>query len=232
MRLLCPTNTRTLAAVLFFSSYVAGCGMGVMQTAKTTEKGSVDITLGGGYLYNEMVENRGVAITNIPPYVGARFGVTNHMDLGASLFLGGGASVDTKYNFFGHGNPMALSIQAGASLAKDWFGSQSTIFMIPIHLLASYSLAGGFITPYLGLGYNDVWIFGYQGDYNPQPGDKLADRAGYGDGLLQISVGLELFSNRRVQLLMEYDCYYPLVDDPGDRFSFVTNHLFMAAARF
>jgi len=36
----------------------------------------------------------------------------------------------------------------------------------------------------------------------------------------------------RVAVLLEYDFSTPIVDDPGDNYDFVTNHLFAAGVRF
>ena len=50
--------------------------------------------------------------------------------------------------------------------------------------------------------------------------------------MLLVTAGLELFSSRRVKLLLEYDLVEPVLDDPGDRFSLARSHIVSAGIRF
>jgi hypothetical protein len=207
----------------------SACGLGLMQTAKTTPAGKVRVTLANGYLYNEMVDERGSGLTNFPAQLAARYGVTDTFDVGLQVFLGGGLAGDVKYNFLDADSDLALALQVGLGAARNWFiGSTGMVFQFPLRLIFSARLFG-LVTPYAGLGYQAMFIYGYEGD-NPEL-DNVA-RDGFGDGLLTAHLGLELFSSRRVQLLVEYTYWHPVRDDPGDRFSFVDNHIVMAGLRF
>ncbi len=210
---------------------LSGCGYGLMQTARPVPAGEVEVILGGGLVYNDMVPDRGVAFDNGLAHVALRYGLTEGVDLGAKLFMGLGALVDGKVNLAPPGAPVAISVQLGlgGAAATDSRGDHLNVVVVhsPVRLLASWEL--GPVTPYAGVGYGFFWIFGY-GD--PEPDVRYAARGGYGDGLLMAHAGVELFSDAAVSILIEYGYWTQVVDDPGDFFSFEDNHIVSAGVRF
>jgi opacity protein-like surface antigen len=220
------------ARLLLLSVLIGGCGVGALQTAKTTAQGSVDFTFAGGYVYNEMVDERGNAPTNFPQHIGVRYGVTEQMDVGGGLFLLAGAVADVKYNLVHNRSPLAVSVQGGLGAAANIDPHDSVdgwLLHVPVTVRASYRLWDR-LTPYAGLGYGFCWIFDRSAD--TQPGERYADRAGHGDGLLMVTAGLELALTRRFAVLVEYDLWTPVVDDPGDFYAFSDNHMAFVGFRF
>ena len=227
------TGRRLLLAGLLLLS---GCGLGTLQTAKTTPRGTLDTTVGGGFLHNESSAQReSLTVDNFPQYISLRYGVTDQLDVGARLFYFTGLVADVKVNLVDHRSPLAVSVQAGlggvASFSNfpadpeyaGWF------LHLPLTVLVSYQLWGR-LTPYAALGYSFNWIF--DRDDKRQTGERYAERAGYGDGVLTVAVGLELAVTRSFAIMLEYDLYKPVVDDPGDFFSFVDNHLVLIGFRY
>jgi hypothetical protein len=47
-----------------------------------------------------------------------------------------------------------------------------------------------------------------------------------------VSVGLEIFGGGERSYFLEYNWWTPVLDDPGDRFAFADNHIFLAGLRF
>jgi hypothetical protein len=208
---------------------LSGCGQGLLQTAKTTPRGELDFCLAAGYLHNEMIEVRDVGLPNLLLNLGARYGATDQLDVGATVFMGLGVMPDVKYNFLPPGNPLAISLQAGFGAAYDTLAG-ATILHLPLRALVSYETAGGAITPYAGASFGLYWIFGY-GDVDEST-PNLAPREGHGDGVLTVTAGLELFSRSPTRLLVEYSYFRPVLDDPGDRFAFADNHMFLLGLRY
>jgi hypothetical protein len=206
----------------------AGCGLGLLQTARTTPPGTVQVTAGAGYLTNEMGDVQQVDLSSFPPSLGARVGLSPQTDLGLRQLLLAGGLIDLKHNVLDTGQPLALSLQGGIGAAYDL--SSGWLLALPLTLLASYDFA--WLTPYVGLGYLSFWIFGRQ------PAADIAleqnvGRAGHGDGVLQLTVGLALplTSSGQTALLAEYTLLQPVLDDPGDSYVFVTNHLMSFGVR-
>jgi hypothetical protein len=88
---------------------------------------------------------------------------------------------------------------------------------------------------HVGLGYGFYWIFDRSLSFDPReenPGSRPAERVGYGDGVLRLTVGLEWMLNARLGFLVEYSYLAAVVDDPGDNFAFVDNHLAGLGLRF
>lgn len=214
-----------LVAVALFS----GCGVGMLQTARTTPEGELDFFLAAGYMHNEMIEVRGFGLSNLPVNFGARYGVSDHLDIGATVFMGAGLLPDVKYNFLPPDCPLALSLQAGFGAAHDVFAGASVLHL-PFRALVSYETAGGAITPYAGVSFGLYWIFDYGEVDESTP--NLAPREGHGDGVLTVTAGLEFFSQSPTRLLLEYTYFRPVLNDPGDRFAFADNHIFQAGLRF
>lgn len=208
-----------------------GCGVGLMQTGRTTPKGTMDVQVAAGYAYNHMIEERGHSFTNFPLQLGLRYGLSDRLDLGLALFMGAGALADTKVNLMPADHPLALAVQAGFGAAYDIGGSQGTVLHLPLRAVVSWDFLGGELTPYAGVGFGLFWILGYN-DNTPPSEETLADREGHGDGLLMLSAGLEIFGTGDRSYFIEYTWWKPILDDPGDRFAFAQNHFFMGGVRF
>jgi opacity protein-like surface antigen len=206
----------------------SGCGLGLMQTGKTTAPGTWKTRFGGGYLHNEMVAERGRSITNYPVQIGWRYGVNEQTDVGAELLMGGGAQLDGKHNLRPSTDPLAVAVQAGAGAAHV-LGTNAEIAQVPVRGIVSYDL--GEATPYLGLGLEVVWIFGYESDNPLPPGAMPVGRRGHGDGNLTASAGIDLTLGTNRHMLLELAYRRPVFDDPGDGFSFVDNFVFLFGLR-
>jgi hypothetical protein len=218
-----------LSAALAMALIGSGCGYGQFQTAKTVEKGAYRITMAQQFQGNRDLETRGVTHLNFPPDLMVRVGVADRVDLGASIFLMGGLLVDAKINFFPHMDRFALALSAGVGGAADWGSLEdvSAVLHVPLRTIVSYRL-GESSTPYFGFGYAFYWIFGRDDLDIPPPDDSettLAGWKGHGDGLLMFTVGYEHMVNVRFGVILEYRFWLPVVDDPGDHYAFIANHL-------
>ncbi len=222
--------TAHFLTLLLLLSILTGCGVGVLQTAKTTPKGTLDITLGTGFLYNEMVAERGASPGNFIQAINFRTGLTDNLDMGARLFFMTGALVDLKYNLMPKDSPLAVSLQGGLGGGYDVLGDdEAGALHLPLNVLLSYQPSGK-VTPYMAVGYGFYWIFGREP--MPREGVQYAARAGHGDGLLQIAIGLKQAFNDEFALLLEYNLYKALVDDPGDGYAFTDSHLMQVGFSF
>lgn len=96
-------------------------------------------------------------------------------------------------------------------------------------LAASYDFRCG-LTPYVHLGYEMHWIFGRAP--RDTAGVDYVERKGCGDHLLTVRAGLQYRFNRYVSLLAEYGYWRPVVDDPGDGFSYLQNHIVLVGVAF
>ncbi len=218
-----------IALVFSAGALLSGCGLGLLQTARTTPAGELDFSLAAGYLHNHMIEIRDLGISNIPIGLGVRYGAGDHLDVGATVFMGLGLMPDVKYNFLPPDCPLALSLLAGFGAAYDEFAGATTLHL-PFRALVSYETGGGAVTPYAGVSFGLYWIFGYGQAEEKTP--DLAPREGHGDGVLSLTAGLEFFSRNPVRLLVEYTYFKPVLDDPGDRYAFAENHIFLLGTRF
>ncbi len=222
-----------LAATL---SLVGGCGYGHLQTARTTPRGAIDIAVGQGLVYNKTIEMRreaedggqGVSISNLPIMINSRLGLTDRLDIGLRLLLVGGLLADTKVNFLHPKSPWALSGSVGFGAAADVSTKGAYLVHLPLWLRASYDFKFG-LTPYVALGYSFFWIYGRDAD--PVIGATYLDRSGTGDQLVTAAVGLQQKLGRHVALLLEYNLWQPVVDDPGDFFSFERSHIVIFGVR-
>jgi hypothetical protein len=218
-----------IALAFMAGALFSGCGQGMLQTAKTTPAGELDFSLAAGYMHNEMIEIRNVGLGNIPVNFGVRYGATAQLDVGATVFMGLGIMPDVKYNFLPPDCQLALSLQTGFGAAYDEFAGAVTLHL-PLRAMISYETAGGAVTPYAGVSFGLYWIFGY-GEVDENTPD-LAPREGHGDGVVTYSMGLEFFSSKPVRMLLEYTYFKPVLDDPGDRYGFADNHIFLVGMRF
>ena len=218
----------SLALVAALAILAAGCGVGLMQSARTTPAGTFDVQLGAGYVHNDMVEERGRALGNFPLQLGTRYGISERVDVGAAMFMGLGALVDVKANLVGADQPLAVAVQGGLGGASG--SDDGSVIHLPLRLLVSYDLWSRAVTPYAGAGLGLFWVFGY--DNTPDDDGQPVARAGHGDGVFQGSVGVEIGSGRDRSYFLEYSFWRPILDDPGDGYAFADNHIFMAGTRW
>jgi hypothetical protein len=227
------TKHFTRIALLFS---LAGCGYGQFQTARTTPPGEVHVTAAQLYVYNENTSQRAdesIPLFSFPQELDLRVGLSDQMDLGAKLFLLWGILADTKVNLMPNRNDFALAIHGGLGAALvDPFAEEETasVVHLPLGVIASYRFFRQ-LSPYLSLDYGFYWIFERELEYR-DPKKVYAKRRGYGDGVGRITAGLEWELGKRLAFLLEYDLLVPLIDDPGDNFAFVTNHIVGIGVRF
>lgn len=210
----------------------SGCGLGLLQTAKTTPKGQVDVTLGSGYIENDLNEARGgISLSNLPPVVNVRVGITDQVDVGARMLFVTGLLADAKVNLLPAASSWALSLQGGVGGALDLGGDAlGKVLHVPLSVLASYTIIPQ-ITPYGAVGYGTFWIFGR--DEDRQEDVTYAEREGHGDGVVQLTAGVQLANARQsVALCLEYNYWHPVLNDPGDFYELVASHFVMGGVRF
>jgi hypothetical protein len=229
---------RAFAVLLLLSAIgaVAGCGVGHLQTAKTTPKHHVELHAGWGYIHNETADMRGeqdvaddsaeYGVSNFPALIGARYGILDDLDIGLKMFFLAGMAMDVKYNFLDPNNPLAVSVLGGIGAADQiWAPHGAWVLNVPLSVLVSYDVKKNF-TPYASLGYSTFWVFGRQRlDTDEQ--EYLNEWRGHGDGLLTASAGFRFGLSDEVGMFLEYDFALPLADDPGDFFQFVDTHIFL-----
>ena len=213
-----------LAALLALGAFAfSGCTLGTFESARTTPRGSMAMELSHTFALNENTDERPFVYA-WHPQLGFRAGVTDHLDLGFRFFMGAGGLLDAKYNFFGPDSSVALALQGGFGAAGDWDESGAYTLHLPLRVLVSY-LAWDRFEPFASVGYGFFWVFGRE---RTQPGVNYAERKGYGDGVLTLTVGARVVLYRRERstaiLSGGYSFWWAAVDDPGDFFSFVNNH--------
>jgi hypothetical protein len=212
-------------ALLLVLSVMPGCGLGLLQTARTTPKGSYEISAGLGYLHNELVPDRGMSLSNLPVQLGVRRGLRDDLDVGVQLFFGAGVLVDAKYNLMPPASRLALSLSGGVGGGYNLGGGG--VIHVPLRLLASYDLWHARIRPYAAAGYGTFWVLGYG---EPEPSVRYAARKGHGDGVLALTAGVSL--GTQPTWAVEYSFWTQVLDDPGDFYSFVDNHILLAGVRW
>lgn len=201
----------------------AGCGYGQFQTAKTTPVGKVRVSMSQSFQYNETFDERPVHVYNFPPQIDVRVGVHERVDVGATVLMLGGLMADAKVNVMAPDHAFGLAFKVGLGAAADIGQPGAWLLHLPVSVIASVRI-GDRVSPYLGFGYGFWWIFG-RTLLETDPSATYAKRAGYGDGVLRLTVGLEIAAVGRLAFLVEYSFLPAVVDDPGDSFAFVDNHL-------
>lgn len=221
-----------ITAVAYLCS---ACGLGQFQTARTEPKGHVRFTVAQTFQTNENMKDQGNVPTHLPPQAEVRVGVHERVDVGVSTLLLSGLMVDGKVNLIPPDHDFALALRLGAGAAYDLGGEgPGWILHVPFTVIASYRFLGC-LSPYAGLGYGAFWVFGREPSselFVDDPEAEPVDRKGYGDGVLRLTAGLEWMINARLGILAEYTFLPAVVDDPGDNFTFVDNHLFGLGLRF
>ena len=223
-------------AALLVVALGAGCGHGLLQTARTVSAGSVQMTWGGGVMVNEHTSERDPSPGMAPQHLQLSYGVSDQLEVDGRLLLFPGVMAGVKYNLLPRRSPLALSVLGGLGTALnlqsggDGLETAGWLLHVPLTVMASYTLWRR-LTPYVGLGYGFYWIF----DREPEdldPRERYADRAGHGDGALTITGGFELAVTRSFAVLAEYQYFRPVVDDPGDFYAFVDNHIIQLGFRY
>jgi hypothetical protein len=212
---------RVGVGLVAISVLVAGCGLTSLQTARTVPWGETQTTVALSYLRNDQPV---FLIPYLPIDFMVRHGVTDQVDLGARVFLGLGILGDVKWNLLpsNRRTALAVSIGAGGVVGPGGSDQSSEIVHVPIGATVSHAVTSWF-TPYASVGYGAYWIFNYT---DRDPTKTYVPHTGTGDGLLMAHLGIELSRASGRALLLEYTYARPVVDDPGDQFSFTTNHFF------
>ena len=217
-------------------SLAPACGVGMLQTARTTPRGQLNTTLGLGYIHNWQVGKRGVTPYNFPPQVSLRYGLSDRLDIGASLLFLSGLSLDAKYNFMPPDHPLALSLRGGLGGAFDFLSGEEARLAInlPLSALASYRVLH-WLEPYCGVGYSVFWIWVppmSRPDVLLDENQSLVGRGYYGDGIVTATLGVALHASDTTSFLLEYNFWWAVVDDPGDFYAFSNSHILMAGIAF
>ncbi len=218
------TPGRPLAVVAFGAWLAAGCGLAQLQTARTEPRGQTRTTIAVSRVANN---ERYAYVASWPVDIMVRHGLTDRADFGVRLFFGAGLLGDLKWNLLSPSRRTALSLSAGLGGAVDPGGGgtsgAATIVHVPVTVALSHDVTPA-LTPYAAFGYGSYWIFNYG---ESEPGVRYAARRGTGDGLAMLHAGVQLGQ----KVILEYTLAYPLVNDPGDRYAFTTNHLFSIGLR-
>lgn len=220
--------TKTLRALGGFalSLSLSACGFGLLQTAKTLPPGSAALTFGGGLVHNEIVEE--VREGSGLPFAGfvdlnVRAGLAQQLDMGIGFF-GLGGRLDAKYNLVDSKERLALSPRIGTGYLAM---GHSSIFTAHVGGLASYDVTPWF-TPYGGVSFANYWT-SHTPDLPPKlgPNERLVDRSGYGDGMVQLQAGAAFGVAGGSQVFVEYGRAIPAQNDLGDNYSFVASNVFV-----
>lgn len=208
----------------------AACGYGTFQTAKTVAPGHTTLAAGASYVSNrnDSVEGHGGLDALAAELGPLRLGLTDHLDVGASMYLGLGARVDAKYNLLPRRARLAIAPRLGVGAARQ---SSWSFLMAMSGLLASYDVAP-WVTPYAGLTYADHWISPETAAKTTLPNTRMAARRGYGDGLLMPVAGVRLGSEDSASFHVEYTRYVPMQNDPGDQYAFIPSNVVVAGFAF
>ena len=211
-----------------YGGLALGCSFGTFQTGHTQPPGTVSAVTGGAYVSNRSDDEQGRDIsTNLGAQLGARVGISQRVDVGLGTFMGYGLQTDVKVNLLDPQAKLALSPRLGAGYRHH----RREIGMLEGGAIMSYRLPPHF-EPYLGLTFANHWI----GDDSAPPEwplpPNVVGRKGTGDGLLKLSVGIELLGARHFAVLLEYDHWFPINDDPGDFYRFLPTNIFGVAFRF
>ncbi|GEM_PF-4833008 len=116
--------------------------------------------------------------------------------------------------------PWALAERVGGGGAAHLAGRYLAVaFAGPI---ASSSI--GPVEPYAAVTFMNHWVYGSPVTISPL-GSINAPRTGYGDGILQLVMGIRGYVSNGCSVAVEYGRWQPMQDDPGDGYSFVANNI-------
>jgi hypothetical protein len=198
------------------------CSFGAFQTAHTQAPATASVTPGIARIWNRIDAEAGRGLdTNVGGQLGARVGIARHVDAGLGTFLGSGVKADVKVNLLQPEQRFALAPRLGAG-----YRSERSVRMLEGGAIASYRFDP--LEPYIGLAFANHWM---EPALVGQVPANAARKTGVGDGLLQLSVGVELPLSKQSALLMEYGHWFPLNDDPGDFYSFLPANIVGLALR-
>jgi hypothetical protein len=204
---------------------LSGCSFGTFQTAHTQAPATVSVTPGIAQVSNRIDDEQGRGpTTNVGAQLGARVGLTERLDAGVGSFLATGVKLDAKLNLLDPLQRLAVAPRLGAG--SRLVGRE--IWMLEGGAIVSYR-AFDWFEPYLGLTFANHWIEAERP--RPELPPDAVGRSGAGDGLLQLSLGLELAVSRHLGLLAEYGHWFVLNDDPGDYYRFVPTNIAGLALR-
>lgn len=209
---------------LLAAALTSGCSFGSFQTAHTQPPGTVSVTPGVARVFNRFDEQNGRDFsTNVGLQLAGRFGITQRIDAGLATFMRSGMKADVKLNLLDPHQRLALAPRLGAG-----YRAERAVGLLEAGAITSYRLSDR-IEPYLGLTFANHWI-----DPEPPPGplpQNVVGPRGTGDGLLQLSVGVQLIASEHVAFLGEYGHWFPLNNDPGDFYTFVPTNVAGVAVR-
>ncbi len=206
----------------------SGCGgYGLMQTAHTEPPGKGGAVVGANLASNKL---SGVAgrdsYQSFSQQAAPRVGLSDHVDVGAQPWMLFGVRGDAKVDLLDPRDPLAVAPRVGGGYA----GTSTQTIMAMAGGIVSYRLPGN-VEPYLGVTYADHWIDRPVSAGLVAPGESLVPRNNTGDGLVQLSIGLEL-PGRASGFIAEYNLWLPANNDPGDGYAFVTTEVFAIGVEF
>ena len=211
---------------------VSGCATshGLLQTAHTEPPRELRFNAGVSGVINENDDaaGRGFA-TNTTVEPSMRFGLTEFMDSGLAPWLVTGAMLDAKLNLLPNAERAAFAPRLAAGYA---FGNRST-FGLELGVIGSYRF-GEVFEPYAGLHFANHWFSTRnRSEYAAlASNEQVAERRGYGDGLVKAALGFDVHFARGFHLLLEYAHWFPANNDPGDGYAFVSNDILALSASY
>ncbi|CAN5411992.1 hypothetical protein BH09MYX1_BH09MYX1_67970 [soil metagenome] len=198
---------------------LTACGFGMNESARTVAPNHVSGAGALTFVVNDTAARK-PGLGNLGIDLGmVRLGVARHLDVGIGEAFFAGGKVDVKWSPFPEWWIVALALRLGVGAA----GFPDPLVFTYAGTIASIDV-GDVVTPYLSGTYADHWIFGRYLD-PPPAGQRNAPRAGYGDGVLQLAIGVRFFTGDLFSTSLEYGLWVPLQDDPGDGFSFFRTHV-------
>lgn len=218
-------STRSLSLLTVVgAALVSGCSFGTFQTAHTQPPATVSVTPGIAQAFNRIDDQQGRGVlTNVGAQLGGRVGITKRVDAGIGTFLVTGAKLDAKVNVLDPRQRLAIAPRLGAG-----YRAGREIWLVEGGALASYRASSAF-EPYVGLTFANHWI-------EPKAPQlvlpsNVVGRSGTGDGLLQLTLGVELALSRHVAVLAEYGHWFVVNNDPGDYYRFLPTNIAGLALR-
>ncbi len=227
-------------ALSALSSLFLGCAsQGLFQTAHSLGPGGFQVTGGETIALNRTLSGEGhEAVFHLSGQLDGRMGLTRSLDVGftphvnpwyGNGFLGLG--LDAKYNLLD--NQRAFAVAPRLAVAVDPIEDAEGSPWGKLHRvleaggIASYRVTNWF-EPYAALGLSNHWVPMIAEDEPIElaPGERLADREGYGNGVVEMTLGADLSFSRRSHIMLEYSLWLPAQNDPGDGYQFVTSHIF------